>query len=546
MRHRLIALACGIALLAAIPHAATPPKLAVVIVVDQMRADYVDRFNGDWNSGLKKMVDQGAWFRRAAYPYLNTFTCAGHATVGTGAYPVVSGVFQNAWFDRATSNIVTCTDDPNVTAVSYGGTRVDNEGPAHLKVPTFADEMRRQKGAKVVSLSLKARSAIMLAGHGGDAVTWLNESLDGWETSSTYATAPVPQVKAFVDANPIEADLGKVWTLAMPANKYQHPDAGLGEAAPAGWSTRFPHPLNGQGQGRVDAAYYGQWERSPFADAYVGRMAAALVDAFQLGKRDTTDVLLVSFSTPDLVGHAFGPKSVEIQDIYVNLDRTIGQLFDDLDRLVGKGEWVAGLSADHGVTEIPEQLVASMREGGRFDARALVTAVEQELRKSFGNEPAIIRMVGNDIYLRPGLASELAANKGALDAVLEAAQTTGVQRAFLASQLTAPGATTSRDALLRAAALSYVPVRAGDIIVALKPGWMSGSIGTTHGSANQDDQRVPVLFYGAGIKPGRFNDAASPADLVPTLASVVGITLPQAQGKALASALATAPSTARQ
>src|SRR5262249_24633837 len=213
---------------------ATPPKLAVIIVVDQMRADYVDRFTSAWNAGFKRMVTQGAWFTRAAYPYQKTVTCAGHATIATGTFPNVHGVFQNAWWDREQRRMMTCTQDPNATDIGYGITTTGGDTAYRLQVPTFTDLIRTGKKSRVVSVSLKARSAIMLAGHGGDAVAWLTDALDGWETSKVYAEAPVPAVKAFIEANPITADLGKTWDRARPAASYTGPDDGVGEAPPAG------------------------------------------------------------------------------------------------------------------------------------------------------------------------------------------------------------------------------------------------------------------------------------------------------------------------
>jgi len=514
------------------------PRLVVLIVVDQMRADYVDRFQADWSGGLKRLVSKGAWFNRAAYPYLDTVTCAGHATIGTGAFPVRHGVFQNSWFDRAANAVVTCTGDATAKGVAYGKSVAASESAARLMVPTFADEMRRQRSGHVVSLSLKARSAIMMAGHGGDAVTWLSDSLDGWTTSTAFATAPVPQVKEFVTANPIEADYGKTWNLLLPAVSYADPDAGVGETPPPGWTRSFPHVLRGnQGDSLPTDAYYTQWERSPFADAYLGRMAAALAESMQLGKHDTTDMLAVSFSSPDLVGHGFGPRSHEIREMYENLDRTLGTLFDHLDRLVGPDQYVVALSSDHGVTEIPEQLRADGRDGGRIDAQAIAQAVEQAAINAAGPGPYVLRFVGNDIYLAEGKFQKLAKQPGAVDAVIKAAAgRPGVGRVFRGDELVS--ATSSRDPLLRAAALDYVPDRGGDLMIAPKAGWMAGGLGTTHGSANPDDQRVPILLMGRGIKQGRYGDAASPADIAPTLASLCGITLPQAQGTVLRSALA--------
>jgi predicted AlkP superfamily pyrophosphatase or phosphodiesterase len=497
-----------------------PPKLAVVIVVDQMRADYVDRFNREWTGGLKRMAAQGAWYQQAAYPYLTTVTCAGHASISTGSFPHTHGVFQNAWWDRQLRKQMTCTEDPDQKDVGYGVPVVGGDSAYRLQLPSFTDQMRSQRKAHVVSLSLKARSAIMLGGHGGDAVTWLTETLDGWETSAGYSQTGVPAVKAFVDANPLTADFGKTWERSLPAASYSGPDDGVGEAPPQGWTRSFPHALKGTAD-KPDSTYFAQWERSPFADAYLGRFAAALVESLQLGKHDGTDVLAVSFSSPDLVGHAFGPRSHEIQDMYAHLDKTIGLLFDRLDAIVGKDQWVAGLSADHGVTPIPEQLVAEGKDGGRINGGALVDAIEQTLKPALGEGRHVTVLNTNDIYFEPGVYEKIGKSRELMDAVIAAIMARpGIQRVFRSEEVR--GATKSKDPLLRAAALSYFPGRSGDLIIATKPGWMVSAGGTTHGSANPDDQRVPVLFLGYGIKPGKYEEPATPADLAPTLAAVVG------------------------
>jgi len=513
-------------------HAASqpPPRLAVLIVVDQMRADYVDRFNGEWTSGLKRMVTQGAWFQQAAYPYLTTVTCAGHATISTGSFPHTHGIFQNAWWDREARKQMTCTEDPSVKDVGYGVPVTTGDSAYRLQVPTFTDQMRSSRRAHVVSLSLKARSAIMLGGHGGDAITWLTEALDGWETSAGYSEQGVPAVKAFVDANPLSADFGKTWDHSLPAGSYSGPDDGIGEAPPPGWTRSFPHVLKGTAN-TADGSYFVQWERSPFADAYIGRFAAALVESMNLGTHDGTDVLAVSFSTPDLVGHAFGPNSHEVQDIYAHLDKTLGALFDQLDAMVGKDQWVAGLSADHGVTPIPEQLIAAGRDAGRINGGAMIDAIEQVLKPALGNRRHLTVLNTNDIYFEPGVYDKMLKSRQLLTAVVSAiAAQPGISRVFRSEELR--GAAGSKDVLLRAAALSYFPGRSGDLVFATKPGWMISSVGTTHGSANADDQRVPVMFLGRGVKPGRYQDAATPADLTPTLAALSGLTM-KAEGHPL-------------
>jgi hypothetical protein len=178
---RILVVAAAAVVFTPTSHAApaTAPKLAVIIVVDQMRADYVDRFSGEWTGGLKRMVTEGAWFQQAAYPYLTTVTCAGHATIATGSFPHTHGVYQNAWWDREARRQMTCTQDPRATNLGYGGPVTGGDSAWRLQVPTFTDQMRTGKHAHVAAISLKDRSAIMLAGHGGDAVAWLTNTLDG-------------------------------------------------------------------------------------------------------------------------------------------------------------------------------------------------------------------------------------------------------------------------------------------------------------------------------------------------------------------------------
>jgi arylsulfatase A-like enzyme len=225
--------------------------------------------------------------------------------------------------------------------------------------------------------------------------------------------------------------------------------------------------------------------------------------------------------------------------MYAQLDRTVGALLDALDRLVGVDQYVVALTADHGVAEIPEQLIADRRDGGRLDSTEITNAIERAGQATLGPGRYVARLVGNHIYFEPGMYGKLTASPASLAAVVNAIQARpGVRRVFQAGELA--GATESHDDLVRAAALSYVPGRSGDMVISPKPGWMFGRTGTTHGSANADDQRVPILFYGKGIKPGRYMDAATPADVTPTLAATIGIAMPSAQGNALHSALSDA------
>src|SRR5947207_7297562 len=198
------------------------------------------------------------------------------------------------------------------------------------------------------------------------------------------------------------ADFGKTWDRRLPVASYSGPDEGAGEAPPEGWTRNFPHTLNGA-NGKPDATFMAQWVRSPFADAYLGRFAASLVRSLELGKHEGTDVLAVSFSSPDFVGHAFGPRSHEVQDLYAHLDQTLGTLFDGLDTQVGKNQWVVGLTADHGVTPIPEQLVAEGKEAGRINGAAISEAVERVVPPVLGGGRHIRMLNINERHFQPGV-----------------------------------------------------------------------------------------------------------------------------------------------
>jgi predicted AlkP superfamily pyrophosphatase or phosphodiesterase len=524
---------------------APPPKLVVLIVVDQMRGDYIAQYGFQWTAGLRRLVDDGAWFRRAAYPYLTTVTCVGHATVSTGALPRTHGIVGNSWFDRETSRSVGCTADPKQTIISYGAAVGGGESPWRLQTATLSDELRAQMPvpARVVTMSIKERTAIMLAGDRADAVTWFNPAAGGFVTSSAYTSAPVPFVAAFAKANPVTADFGKAWARSLPERQYLHADAGVGEKPAAYWSAEFPHALKAKGDG-PDAQFVEAWESSPFSDDYLGRLAIASVDALKLGQGTGTDFLGISFSALDLVGHDFGPASHEVQDTLVRLDRTIGALLTHLDRAVGAGNYVVAFTSDHGAAPIPEQAAAAAFDAGRLDSVTVRQATQKALEAAFGPGEYPVRSQYSDLVLPPGVVEKLRRDPRATDDVLRAIRAVpGVGAAFFAEQLDSHAAAGDRDA--RAALLSYYPGRSGDLIVMPKPYWFfvtaDGSpqpgSATSHGTMYLYDQQVPIILFGRGIKPGEYARQVTPADIAPTLAYLCGVTLAHADGDVLSEAL---------
>jgi predicted AlkP superfamily pyrophosphatase or phosphodiesterase len=536
----------------AAPAAAKPaktlakPKLVVLLVVDQMRADYVDKFLSQWTGGLKRLVEEGAWFRDAAYPYAATETCVGHSTISTGAFPATHGMVANAWWDRKEQKMVTCTadPDPNVKNIGYAGATPKGADTAwRMAVPSFAEELKFQtSGAtRIVTFSLKARAAITMAGHKADAATWFDSG--AWVTSTPYGTLPFLDDPA--KSHLAKADFGKTWSLSLPESAYWYGETALGAVPPAGWELTFPHPLRGKSSvSEPDSAYFEQWASSPYADTALTELAEKAVDTLKLGNSNGTDFLAIGYSPVDYVGHEFGPRSREIQDILVRLDKDLGNLFAHLDEKVGRGNYVVALSADHGVVPTPEDMQTTGADAGVLHLPEVQERIEKALESFNYAKPAVARITGSDIYFVPGVYEKLLHDHAAMQAVLDAALAQpGVAAVYRAEELRDRPATQSPA--VRAFALSYFPGCSGDLFILPKPYWLmdgtpagkARSYGTGHGVPYNYDQHVPVLLMGFGIQPGQYFQSVTPADIAPTFAALCGVTLSSRDGHVLAEAL---------
>jgi predicted AlkP superfamily pyrophosphatase or phosphodiesterase len=526
--------------------AASParPKLVVLLVVDQMRADYVDRFEQQWNGGLKRLLQEGAWFREAAYPYAATETCVGHATISTGSLPATHGMIGNGWWDRDSQKMVTCTADPNVSNTAYGlGSAKGGDSAWRMRVPSFAEELRFQSGSgtRIVTFSLKARAAITMAGHKADAATWFDAG--SWVTSPPFG--PAPFVEDFVKAHPVKNDYGKSWDLALPKSAYLYDEKVTGAAVPAGWEPAFPHALRGKAAGDdPDETFYGEWAASPFADTYLTKMAEDAVDQLGLGAGGATDFLGVSYSSVDYIGHAFGPRSWEIQDILTRLDRDLADLFTHLDARVGRGNYVVALSADHGVAPILEDMAKTGADTGTLYMPEVQEKIEKALEPFNYGKPAVARAANGGVYFSRGIYERLKSDLPAMHAVLEAIRSVeGVAGVYRAEELQDWPDTQSPIRIAEAA--SYFPGRSGDVLVVAKPYWIvspaprgkSEHYGAGHGTPYSYDQRVPVMLMGWGIEPGQYHGRISPADIAPTLGALCGVTLASSDGRVLSEAL---------
>ena len=513
-----------------------PPRLVVMLVIDQFRADYIQTYGHQWTQGLRRIIDRGAVFRRAAYQYAGSITCPGHSTIGTGTLPFVHGMIGNSWYDRSSRRTVLCSADPDAKSIAFGGgLGVERHGPMSLMAPAFADELRWQskRQPKIVSISLKPRSAIGLGGHGGPGTMVIWEEDNGaWATSDRYTKTPWPEVDSYVAGHAIARSYGKTWTRLLPEKAYLYADDAPGENAPIPWDRTFPHPVESP-SGAADNLFINTWERTPLSDEYLADLAIHLVEQLAMGTQPGTDMLAISFSTLDFIGHEFGPRSHEVQDVLARLDVNIGRLLAAIERVAGT-DYVLALSADHGVATLPEQLDG---KGGRFSANAIRQAAEAALGKALGPGTHVATLVESHLSLAPGAYERLRAKPGGVESVKAAiAAVNGVGLVYSADELTSTSPTD--DPMLRAWRLSYYAGRSGDFVYSPRENFLSRAAGTTHGTPYDYDVRVPVVLFGTRIRTGPFDQAASPVDIAPTLASLTGVTLKQTNGRVLSEAIA--------
>lgn len=519
------------------PVAPSKPKLIVFLVVDglPMRQviNYRDQFAED---GFRRFLDKGTWFADAHYGHAFTVTAAGHSVMLTGAYPHRSGIIGNEWRDPVSGQAVYCTGDEAHTYLGHKTNKLDGTSPKNLRVETVGDVLKRANAAsKVIGISGKDRGAILPAGKTGTAYMYMSET--GGFASSTYYMKEHPQwVTAFNGAKPANAFFKKTWAplLSDDAYKYSVPDGQKWFASTGGG--KLPMTI---GSGEAPGAnFYGSLLPTPFGDELTLAFARAAIEGEGLGQDDAADILSVSLSSHDYVNHAFGAESRISHDHTLQLDRHLQAFFRYLDVKVGKNNYLAVLTADHGFMPTPEWAKTMGYDGGRINSAELGARMNAELGKQFGEGRWMLGGSANGIVLNHKLITEKGVNKAAIteEARKLLAAEPGVAGVYTRAQLESgslPANTRHRSGLLK----SFHPDHSPDLILVLKPHWLSGSraVGTTHGSPYDYDTHVPILFYGpAWAGAGMVQPRVEVADIAPTLAQVLGIPAPSAsEGKVL-------------
>ena len=478
------------------PPATPQTKLVVAIIVDQFRYDYMTRFDLAYQDGLRKLHDHGAFFTDAHEAHFPTVTAVGHAAFLTGSTPAVDGIVGNDWYDRETGKPVTSVSDDATKLV--GGSGGAGSSPRRLVASTLGDEIKAIGAAdtEVIGISLKDRAAILPAGHAANAAYWFDHESGQFVTSTYYMKDLPGWVQAF---NKSDA-----------ANKY----------ASAKWASFKTLPAV------LGKPYYEAMIATPYGNDMLEAFTEEAIKQELLGRHSGTDVLTVSFSSNDLLGHQVGPDAPEVRDMCLQTDRVLGRLLRAVEDAAGAGNYVVVFTSDHGVAPKPEELTKHGIPAGRFSRDQVYQAIEAALTEKYGPGKWI---VGN-AELSPYLNRDLLREKHAVLSEAEEIAADAVRklpyifRVYTSAQL--EHERVSDDPIGRLIERGYYRGRSADLFIVQKPYWLASKDGTSHGTPFSYDTHVPVIFLGRGIRPGRYDENVRTADIAPTLAALLGVNTP--------------------
>lgn len=511
-------------------HSENKPKLVVGIVVDQMRYDYLTRFWDQFGeNGFKRIVNNGFNFKNNHFNYVPTYTGPGHASVFSGTTPSNHGIISNSWYDKFNGEFVYCAGDESVEAVGTNSS-AGKMSPHRMKSSSFADENRLHtefKG-KTIGVALKDRGAILPAGHAANAAYWFHGADEAkWITSSYYMDELPKWVQDFNDSGKAKSFL-KTWNTLRDISTYVESgsDENNFESGFSGKATAtFPYdlvklaPENGQ---------YDLIKATPFGNDLTAEFAMAAVEGEKLGQDDITDVLTLSFSSTDYVGHNFGVNSKEIEDTYLRLDLALGNFLKFLDQKVGDGNYTIFLTADHGGVDVPAYLVSQRMPAGYFDSGAENEKILKFVKEEFKEDSLIENISNSQIFLNYDVLDNAGIDIAEVESKLSQylIRQENISLVFTREQMTSGSYTKGIGSLIQN---GFNQKRSGDIIFVLDPGYIVyPEKGSTHGSAFNYDTHVPLIFYGNGIKKGStFNPTVIP-DIAPTISALLGISFPSA------------------
>ncbi len=503
------------------------PKLVVGIVVDQMRQDYIYRYwNKFGNGGFKKLINEGYFYKNAHYNYVPTYTGPGHASIYTGTTPSTHGIIANDWFIKETGKITYCTDDNSVKSIGTES-KAGLMSPKNLLVTTIGDELKinTNQKSKVFAISLKDRSSILPAGHSANGAFWFDGSNGKFISSSHYMNQLPEWVNEFNKLELAKKYLSKGWNTLYSINNYTESisDQNNYEMAPNKKDTAiFPYQYNTQ----LEKNNFEIIKATPYGNTITKDLALACLKAEQLGKSNQTDMLCVSFSSTDYVGHSYGPRSVEIEDVYLRLDKDLEEMINILNNTIGKDNYVLFLTADHGACDVPAHLMDLKIPGGYVNTEDLIKKTKTFCQNQFGDS-LILSLTNQQLFLNESKINLLKINKSLIENELANFLLTinGVAEAYPSEVLKYENYTEGSFKYLLQK--GYNHVKSGNVVFSYNPAWMEyHDKGTTHGASYSYDTHVPVLFYGFGITKGSSVKKINVVDIAPTISMMLHISFP--------------------
>jgi len=511
------------------------PRLVVVLVIDQFRFDFLEKFNSSFGSdGFRRLIDHGAFFANANYNYVPTYTAPGHAAIFTGSAPAYNGIVGNSWYDRESGQEkVMVSDDRASLVTSYGvesGTRTTKPAsPRSLIGTTIGDQMRLSNGfrSKVVAMSIKDRAAVLPGGKDANGAYFFDAS-SGSFVSSDYYFKELPRwVDKFNSQLGPDRFFGKSWDRALGPESYATTQAVTTVVGGSPLGRHLPYKIDG-GAASPGEDFYKAFLYTPFASEYLADFAKAAIDGESLGADEYPDLLAISFSTPDLVGHAYGPDSEEVQDTYIRLDAVIADFLSYVDQKVGLSHTVIAMTGDHGVSPVPQLMSLNKFDAQTIDPEKCKEAVNSALSVRFGPGKWVLDIVNEQVYLDRNLMNQLKADPAEAERITGEALLAlpGIARYFTRTQII--NGQMSDGPIARRVANGFNPQRSGDVWLITRPFTFlsEGGAATTHGSPYDYDTHVPVIFFGAGIRHGRFYSDCSPTDIAPSLAALLHVEPP--------------------
>jgi len=553
------------------------PRLVVLVVFDQMRGDFIAKWQPLFGKdGFVRMQTEGAWFANCQYPYAMTATGPGHASMLTGCGPDVHGIIGNTWYDRKSGAVVNCSESTRYTRIPpvakdlpkeeltdevkerEAKEKKDDEPakkettpakpavkaygtPDRLLAPTFGDALKAatEGMGKAIGLSFKDRSAVLPVGAKADAAYWL-DSTDGMIVTSTFFRDAVhPWVAELNKKRAADAWFNTVWKHDRPDLDYAKlagPDIVTGEGKGIRQGFAFPHPMNG-GLKRPGKSYYDALANSPFGNDFLLQLAKDAIFAEKLGQDDVPDLLSVSFSSNDIVGHTWGPDSQEVLDITLRSDRVLAELLKFLDEKVGKGKYLVCLTADHGICPLPELSLKRGLNAHRLPVKKLLAQGEGFLHAELDPNSKldhkarfIENVTGHWVYLNHKLIESMKLkNEDVANSLARFIERfDGIERCFTRADLDRPA--DAYDAIGKRMRKAYHPDRSGDFAIVLRPYWLESdpqyATGTSHGSPHAYDTHVPLLVFGSNVKHGIRREEVVPATIASIFAKSIGIAPP--------------------